>query len=118
MPSLFEALEGDGLAHQRIGDGPRVSGHDRARSPLRMEHFLPKRDPAEALQRREVEIRPRQGGRIETTMARYELAAESLLVLDGSDLHAGAGAWPGVRMKRRISRIREGTNLGLSRRAS
>ena len=48
---LLEALEGDCLAHQWIGDHLGVSVDDRARSPFGIEDFLPKRDGAQAAER-------------------------------------------------------------------
>ena len=80
--------------------------------------FPPKRDAAQSVQRGFVEIGPSEGRGVEPAVARDELLTEPLLMLRGSDFHEEGMVTPACRMKRRAKRIRCGTRLGRSRRAS
>ena len=51
VTGFFEPLQHDCLAHQRIADGPPVSGNDCPGSSLGVEHLLPKWDAVQPLQR-------------------------------------------------------------------
>jgi len=115
---LFEPLEGDRVAHQRVGDRLGVGVDNGTRSPFGAEDFLPKRDGAQTLERQIVEIGPGQCRGIEAAVAGDEVSTEALLVLVGSDLHQETGTTLGRRMKRRANRIRRGTKLGRRSRES
>ena len=115
---LLKPLEGDRVAHQRVGDRLGVSVDDGTRSPFGVEDFLPERDGAQTFERQVVEVGPGQCRGVEATVAGDEVSTEALLVLVGSDLHQETGITLGRRMKRRANRIRRGTKLGRRRRES
>jgi hypothetical protein len=115
---LFEPLEGDRLAHQRVGDCSSIGVDNGTRSPLGVEDFLPKRDGAQPTERQIVEVGPSQCRGVEATVAGDEVSTEALLVLVRSDLQQATGTTLGRRMKRRTKRINRGTRLGRKRRES
>src|SRR5271165_5082785 len=118
MTCLLEPLQHDCFAHHRIGDGRGKSLDDRSGSTLGVEHLLPEWDGAQSPEGGFVEIRPSQGVGVVPTVARDKLAAETLLMVVGSDLHDGVPAEAGGRIKRRAKRNSRGTKLGRNRRES
>src|SRR5262249_51638682 len=101
MACLCIPLEGDRLAHKRVGDRSGVGVDNGSRPTFGVENLLPKRYGAQAAERRVVEVRPGQCRGVEATMAGDEVPTEALFVLVGSDFHRETGTMLGRHMRRR-----------------
>src|SRR5579883_282235 len=87
MARLLIALQVDRLAQKRIVDRARERLDDGAGAPLGVEHLLPERHRAHALELLVVKRGPGQLLGLEPPMGLDEITAEQRLVSLGSDLH-------------------------------